>query len=831
MALTMDHLAAYGIEQAVIETWKRQYGETLLPLQEQVFRTFPLLQGKHLLLMAPSASGKTFIAEVLALLTLRWKKRVLYLVPFEALAEGAYARFRETYGPLGIRTVLATREREEFEADLEASRFHLAILTVETLQALLIKRPGLLEEVGLLVVEDLQMIADPDQGPALEVLLTQILLARPGLRILGLAAVFGEPYELAKWLNAELLVSERRPVELQKGILCRGLFRYIEQNRQAVGEERWFEPEEESEEQAILRAARYLGEELGEPTLLSFRDEGLAEAYARTLAEAVDLPPAEETIAELTGREETNTRDRLIQLLRKGVGLHHADLPREERELVEQAFRQEEIRLLCTTHALAMGLTLPAKNVILDVKRWRRVKPFQELGLSDLTKGEYERLSGRAGRFGLVERFGRAILVTTSSFEAEAWKGFYLEGRVEELTPSLSQADLGPQVLHLLASGFCRTLQEVKAFFRSTFTGSIFWQGENEAGKLEGAIAEAIGLLVKEGLIFRDDRGRLHPTAPGRVAAQYGITVETCLMMLRWLDEAIPSRISELEILLLLALTENGQAVSLPLTEAERQGDRYRRHLRQEVLEAGEEGKPLFQRFLRGAGWVADEEQASRKVLLLFRWIRPVETSELERQFETPSGAIRRIGGAFSWLAGAIVALARTRGWPQAALERIERLARRLRGGLSQEGLAGDPPRDGGVKSRHGSSRGVLGQEVQVREATPPYHASKAILFIDRSHPGTVRWGDRTIVLTSKQFRQLVALAEAPGQCVPYDRLYQRMWSDGTAVEPQQIHYHKAQLLKRFRQVLPPDRVKTLITVIAGEGLVLNLRPEEVILR
>ncbi len=877
MALKMDHLAAYGIEQEVIEIWKERYGEALLPLQEQALRESRLLQGQNLLILAPSSSGKTFIGELMALLTVHRKQRVFYLVPSKALAEEKYAQFQEAYAPLGIRTVIATRERQEFEADLEAGRFHIAILGVETLQPLLVKRPGLLEEVGLLVVDELQMIADPELGPTLESILTQVRLARPGLQILGLSAVFGEPQELAKWLKADLLVSERRPVELQKGILCRGLFRYIEQSSKGVGEERWFEPEEEREEQAILRATRYLSEELGEPTLLFFRDQALAEMYARKLAEAVDLPPAKEAIAELKSQEETITRDLLIGLLQKGVGLHHADLPWEQRELIERTFRQGEIRILCSTSTLAMDLNLPAKNVIIDVKRWRRVKPFQELGLSDITKGEYEGLSGRAGRFGLVEGFGRAILVTTSPFEAEVWKRFYLEGPLEKLTPSLSTADLGPEVLHLIASGFCRTLMELKTFFRSTFTGSTAWQGESGERALESALAEEIGLFVKEGLIFKDDRGRLHPTELGRVAAQNGMTVETCLMMLRWLDEAIPSGTSELEILMMLALTEDGQAVSLPLTEAEHRGDRYRRHLRQEVLEAGEEGKLLFQRFLTGAGWLADEEQASRKVLLLSHWIGPMETSKIERHFETPSGAIRRVGRRFRWLAGTLAELARAKGWPQAAVERVERLSQRLRDRLPEEGLpyaklcqrglgrgaigklmkrdyqdpevlqdsslkalrqvlpeklTGDLSREVGVKPRQGCYRPeVLIEEAQVREATPPYHACKAILLIDRSHPGTVRWEEQTLVLTSKQFRQLVALAEAPGQCVPYERLYQRMWPDGTAVEPQQIHYHKAQLLKRFKQVLPPDRAKALITVVAGEGLVLNLRPDEVVLR
>jgi hypothetical protein len=47
-------------------------------------------------------------------------------------------------------------------------------------------------------------------------------------------------------------------------------------------------------------------------------------------------------------------------------------------------------------------------------------------------------------------------------------------------------------------------------------------------------------------------------------------------------------------------------------------------------------------------------------------------------------------------------------------------------------------------------------------------------------------------------------------------------------VELQQLSYHKSQLLKKINRVAPKSNVKTLITPVSGEGMVLNLRPDEI---
>ena len=45
----------------------------------------------------------------------------------------------------------------------------------------------------------------------------------------------------------------------------------------------------------------------------------------------------------------------------------------------------------------------------------------QRWSLEDVSRSEYENMSGRAGRLSLVEDFGRSILVSSSPFEADVW--------------------------------------------------------------------------------------------------------------------------------------------------------------------------------------------------------------------------------------------------------------------------------------------------------------------------------------------------------------------------------------------------------------------------
>jgi activating signal cointegrator complex subunit 3 len=79
----------------------------------------------------------------------------------------------------------------------------------------------------------------------------------------------------------------------------------------------------------------------------------------------------------------------------KGVGIHHAGLPRPDRKLVEKLFAEGAIRLLCCTATLAWGVNLPARAVIIlgtDVYDAQK-GGFVQLGMLDVMQ-----IFGRAGR-------------------------------------------------------------------------------------------------------------------------------------------------------------------------------------------------------------------------------------------------------------------------------------------------------------------------------------------------------------------------------------------------------------------------------------------------
>jgi len=65
------------------------------------------------------------------------------------------------------------------------------------------------------------LLNDPTRGPTLEIILTLLKnFIKP--QIVGLSATIGNPEELAKWLEADLVQDDWRPVELKKGINLNG---------------------------------------------------------------------------------------------------------------------------------------------------------------------------------------------------------------------------------------------------------------------------------------------------------------------------------------------------------------------------------------------------------------------------------------------------------------------------------------------------------------------------------------------------------------------------------------------------------------------------------
>ncbi|MBU0980998.1 MAG: DEAD/DEAH box helicase [Nanoarchaeota archaeon] len=191
----------------------------LRPAQEKAIKA-GLLKDKNMLVCTPTASGKTFIAELAAIRTIVEKRRkVIYIVPLKSLASEKLRQFRQRYDEF-FRIAMSIGDLDS--ADPFLMEYDLIITTSEKLDSLIRHKAPWLRYIGLVVVDEIHLLNDPGRGPTLEILITILKEKLKGVQMLGLSATIGNPDELAEWLSAELVLDSWRPVELKKGVAFEG---------------------------------------------------------------------------------------------------------------------------------------------------------------------------------------------------------------------------------------------------------------------------------------------------------------------------------------------------------------------------------------------------------------------------------------------------------------------------------------------------------------------------------------------------------------------------------------------------------------------------------
>jgi helicase len=331
----------------------------------------------------------------------------------------------------------------------------------------------------------------------------------------------GKAKPLADWLGARLLVDTGRPVELRKGVLCKGTFKYREHNSGATGTETFADMGGSLRQELLLAAAEDLVRR-GEQVLIFLSDRASTVVCAQILAERVSLPVASSALEDLQEQEQTHAQEALRMTLNSAVAFHSSDLAPDERRLVEKYFRKGEIRALFSTTTLAMGMNLPVKNVILEGKKWYHYKKYQKWDRVDIEKSDYENMSGRAGRLGLSNEFGRSILVTDVPQRVDAILGKFVDKDFGEIVPTLKGAPFEDLVIDLLASGMANSLTEMKQLLLSSFTGVTDWTVNMKEDELATNVNAAVAKCV-DGNMATLKGDVLTITRLGKVCAAKGI--------------------------------------------------------------------------------------------------------------------------------------------------------------------------------------------------------------------------------------------------------------------------------------------------------------------
>jgi replicative superfamily II helicase len=437
----------------------------------------------------------------------------------------------------------------------------------------------------------------------------------------------------------------------------------------------------------MLSAAEDLVER-GEQVLLFVPDRTTAVVLARTLAGRVRLPIATDAVDELAESENTRMREVLRETLESSIAFHHADMTADEREIVEHGFRAGVVRALVATSTLAMGVNLPAKNVILDGRKWVTSGPHERPYKEDLSKSEYENMSGRAGRLAFTSDFGRSILVTHSPFQAQTWLDHYVGREFEDITPTLKNAPLDDLVLDLVATRKARTRDQLTDLLLASFTGRVHWTEKMGREKFLKAVGDALAMCTEGSLIRASKDGHLTASKVGKVAASRSIGARTAIAFAQWAGEPHAAPPAPIEILTLLGQSAAGAAVYVRVTWTEDRESSYKTDLLSRVEAAGLQARPVFAGYT-GTRMALEDDQAKavKKALALLDWIDEVPTRDIEDRYQTWAGSLKRIGDEYAWLCEGLAAMCGACGWGPVWRKTVEILGERLSHGVKEDAL------------------------------------------------------------------------------------------------------------------------------------------------
>lgn len=564
-------LKGHGIAEVVLDRWSSAL-PSLNELQQAVVNNAGLLDGKNVLVSAPTSSGKTMLGELAALSASQRGGRSVFLLPTRALVNEQYERFTQTYDDLGFRVVRVTGEISDQLPEFVLGQFDIALLTYEKFAGLALGASHILRLVSVVVIDEVQNLVADGRGETLELLLTVIKSrSEDGItpQIVCLSAVLGDLRGLDSWLDARAVRWAKRPVDLVEGVLSpSGGFRYVENG---------------AEKQAVLLQATYgsraqdflipLVRQLvadGQQVIVFRNSKGSARGSAAYLARTLELSSASAALEALPTGDPSVIAADLRQCLRGGVAFHVSDLERDEKRVVEDYFRRPNspIRVIVSTTTLAQGVNLPAETVIIAELAHPiglgRTKPY--------TVAEYKNIAGRAGRLGLTEA-GRAIVLAYSAAdEHEKWYQYIL-GTPEDVRSSLLRNDVDLYTLLLRvvsvastrADGTGITVDDAVAVLSNTLASHQM--------RLEGAadpfdhrgVVEALDELRTQGFIVESAEQTLAMSPLGRLVARSGLTVRSAINVTRVFRALTAAELNRATLITVAQLTEEVDQVLFPL--------------------------------------------------------------------------------------------------------------------------------------------------------------------------------------------------------------------------------------------------------------------------
>ncbi len=640
--------------------------DTLYPPQEDALVRSSVLNGRNLLIATPTASGKTLVAEICGLKHIyEGRGKVLYLTPLRALAYEKYQEFKvdeDLASKLGWRVKVALTMGDYDSEDRWLSDYDWIITTNEKCDSLMRHKAPWLKDVSLVVADEVHYISDPDRGPTLEILLTKIRYYKPETQIIALSATVRNAEEIAKWLDAEYIVSAWRPVKLMEGVVHGGRILYSD----------GFE--------------KILADKLGDPILDiavdTVRDGGQILVFTNTRRDAVSMAKKlSKVVYELldsedrvklksiskmileAGEARIPHSDILSELIRRGVAFHHAGLHNVHRTLIEDYFREGLIKALAATPTLAAGVNLPARVVV--VSSYYRFEP--DVGYYEIPVMEYKQMAGRAGR-PKYDKEGFALLIARDEDEVEYLMDRYIHADAESLKSRLSsEGVLRSHLLGVIASEPSITKGMLYNFF-----GKSLFAKQSRIESIKQHIDRTLESLSQYQMV-KIEHDTLYATKLGRRVSELYIDPLSAVI----LDKSLSMVENPTDLTLLYIVA------SMPDLEPKLYPSKTDMRKLEPILDSRYSELPLDSGWYIGVGYI-EALACLKTALTLEAWIEEESEERIYEIFHVEPGDLFRLTSTASWLLYASSELSPLLGYSELS-SRFKILEDRMETGVKPE--------------------------------------------------------------------------------------------------------------------------------------------------